>query len=220
MKTLLVTILSTICFNTYSQSILLYGGGNINQYFNWHVKDQHISKNYSPNSGFNFGIMYNAKLDSKPIEVGIELTQYNGYVLNSYIGLGINSISEFDSKKYAIGIFILPIKIKIEKDIFYSIGLNAQYLISSQTIGYYSSTIAGKTKIQEINNTIKEPKLIAGIVNKFQIQLKLQEGLFVVPQLNLYLGIGKEFENTDTAIHSARGSLNLGISKSIRKRKS
>lgn len=156
---------------------MVYGGGNINQYFNWQVKDQHISKNYSPISGFNFGIRYDTKLDSKPIEIGIEISQYKGSVHNSYTSLGMQSTSEFDSKKYAVGIFILLIKIKIENDIFYSIGLKAQYLISSQNIRYYSSTLAGKTEIQEIKNTIKEPKLIAGIVNKFQ--LKLKEGFLL-----------------------------------------
>jgi hypothetical protein len=134
-------------------------------------------------------------------------------------GLGGSSTTNAEVEKYALGLSIFPINIRILKELRLNFGGEFSYLINSDVIGTKSSwnMSSGGKKVDLADGSVDIFKEFNfGIISRLEYNYKVYNHWYLTPEYNFYLGFTNEFDNIESNVYSFRHYFMLGIVNRIK----
>ena len=198
-----------------SQQIGFSGGYCQNHFHDFHKDEGHLMTDYEEGSGYSFNInLDNVHLDTLLFRFSFNFTKYDGSIMTTDGGLGGSSTTNADVEKYALGLSIFPINIKIFKELRLNFGGEFSYLVNSKVHGTKSAwnMASGGNNIDLEDGSVDIFKEFNfGIISRLGYNIKLLKYWYIVPEYNFYLGLTNEFDNIESNVSSFRHYFMLGV---------
>lgn len=203
------------------QRIEISGGFNRNQFYNLGRKDVHNSSRYNSGNGYSIGLsLEDLKLDTLPIKLSLEFTNYKGHLNVGSSGLGAGSSTDAQVNINTIGLGIYPLSFRPFKNLRFSLGSEFCFLLNEKTSATRYSWIiddathhlvSTKHELIDINN-----KFNVGILGHIGYDFELTDGWVIIPQYQFYLGLTDEFKNIEATTKSFRHYFKIGITRKFK----
>lgn len=201
------------------QQIGFSGGYCTNQFYNFIEEGGHTLALYQDGTGYRFNInLDNIRLDTIALRVSVHFEKFTGALMTSDGGQGGSSTTKAEIEKSVIGISLFPINIRIFKELKLSLGGELSYVVGSEVTG--SRTITSITAPWSYSNLHDNQAdffktFTFGIIGRVAYNFKLYQNYYLVPEYNFYLGLTREFDDTEIYTYSRRHLYMLGIAKRI-----
>jgi len=201
------------------QQVGFSGGYFTNQFYNFIEEGGHTSALYQDGTGYRFNInLDNIRLDTIALRVSIHFEKFTGALMTSDGGQGGSSTTKAEIEKSVLGISLFPINIRIFKELKLSVGGELSYLVGSEVTGskkITSISAPGSYTNLHDNQTAFFKAFTFGVIGRVAYNVKLYQNYYLVPEYNFYLGLTREFEDTEIYTYSYRNLFMLGIAKRI-----
>ncbi len=197
------------------QSINVFGGANINHFYDLNNSDSQ----YQKGNGYSFGIgILKFFPDSFPLRFDIGLDYYKGglSVYNGMVGGGTRTKAEVEKQSIMLGIYPLNFQI-FKRKFLINLGGRFSYLLKETTSGFqYEFTPSSDTLYSLDDGDVKiNYKFNFGISCRFAYLLNVYRGWSLTPQYLFFLGLTDDFKNTGVSTKSLRHIFAIGITKNI-----
>ena len=221
MKTFLISILFVLYpLLSSGQQIGLSGGYCQNHFHDFRKDEGHMITDYEEGPGYSFNInLDNVYLDTFLIRFSLNFTKYLGSIRTTDGGLGGGSTTKAAVEKYALGLSIFPINIKIYKELRLNFGGEFSYLVNSKVNGTQSSwnISSGGNNVDLDDGSVDIFKEFNfGILSRLGYNIKLFKHWFLIPEYNFYLGLTNEFDDIESNVYSFRHYFMLGVANRIK----
>ncbi len=216
---LLSSVFSLKLLLVSGQQIGFSGGYCTNQFYNFIEEGGHTSALYQDGTGYRFNInIDNIGLDSIPIRISVHYENFTGGLTTSDGGMGGGSTTRAEIEKSSLGLSLFPINIRIFKELKLSVGGELSYLVGSEVTGsrkITSISAPGSYTNLHDNQTAFFKAFTFGVIGRVAYNFKIYQNYYLVPEYNYYLGLTREFEDTEIYTYSYRHLYMIGIAKRI-----
>lgn len=202
-----------IFFSSSGQELEIYGGLNHQSFYDATGTD---SWRYHRDGGSIIGVsICEVPLGELDLRITASLNSYRGTVHWGYQAQGSGSNTEFNTKRYDIGVGVFPFNVLIIKHIHLNIGSELKILISDQTNGFTKSwslpNFDPKTTIIGQEGRDIHHDLHLGVIGRIAYAIHFTDAWLVLPQYSCYLGLTPEFAGAGPKIKSLRQYFCLGV---------
>lgn len=203
------------------QRVEISGGLNRNQFYNLGKQDVHNSSQYNSGDGYSFGLsLEDLNLDTLPIKLSLEFTNYKGHLNVGSSGLGAGSSTDAQVNINTFGLGIYPFNFNIFKNLRVCFGSEFRFLLNEKT----SATRYSWKMDDATHHVVSSEHELTGINEKFNVGIlghvgydfKLKSGWIIIPQYQFYLGLTDEFKNIEATTKSFRHYFKIGIARKLK----
>ena len=208
MKILVILLisLSVTITSLSAQQIEIFGGINSNHLFDSIDEDSSpYSSILESGKGYTIGFSFdNPNMNGYASRITVSYNKIKGRAITTFSDSGVipsGSYTDAIIDKSSINLAVYPFTF-IVQHIYFSFGLQGNILLSNTTTGEYGSTgINGSEAIGDISEAT-EPTFHKdfgyGVAMRAHYNIMLNNGLSIIPQYNLYYGIGEEYATAES----------------------
>lgn len=191
-------IISITAFSVAAQQIEIFGGINSNHFFDNISDNTEYSSNYESGKGYSVGFSFdNPNMNGYASRITLSYNKISGKVSTmNTAGFGGGSQTSAEIEKQSIHLAVYPFTFIVQK-IYFSFGLQANFLMSNSTQGFYGNLNSNELIPIEDNQDFHKD-LGYGVAMRTHYNIMLNNGLSIIPQYNLYYGIGEEYSTAES----------------------
>lgn len=199
-----------------AQSFEMFAGINSNHpYETVNEKSKPISATFQAAQSYSVGFSVgNLKLKGIIKRITLSHNKVNGYIGTT--SFYFTSSTDVQIDKHTVNLTLYPLVTTL-KNIHFSLGVQGNLMISRFSRGY-AGLLGTEPPPDYLNIELSAPNfhkaLGYGIAARTHYNIEFRNGISIVPQYNLYLGIGEEYSTAEyEKIRVWQQVLALGISK-------
>lgn len=224
-KFFILFLFSAFWLPGFCQQVGIFAGYGKNNFYDLTEENPHFISIYNYGNAANLGVRFERfkiidklRSDTFQLSMAVKFTYYSGKIDIETGGLGSGIKTVLRSKKYIVGLDIIPLNIRIYKELRLSLGGEISFLLSSENKGYRSgwSRNSASSFVSLEDTTIKfNHPVNIGLNLNLDYSFGMGGNFYFVPLYNFYFGLTNEFNNLGTTIRSYRHSINLGVAKRL-----
>lgn len=205
MKIRIILLLSSFITLTSlsAQQLEIFGGINSN-----HLFDSNDNSAFESGRGYTIGFSFdNPNMNGYASRITLSYNRITGSASTSELlspqppGLGNFRSTDAEIVKNSIQFAVYPFTFIVQK-IYFSFGLQGNFMLSNDTKGKSLFTSIGgeniETDISEVTEPTFHQDLGYGVAMRMHYNIMLNNGLSIIPQYNLYYGIGEEYATAES----------------------
>lgn len=208
-----IILLSSLLFALTSlsaQQIEVFGGINSN-----HLFDNNDNSEFKSDKGYAVGFSFdNPNMNGIASRITLSYNHVKGSLKTiSNISPGVMRSTQATVEKNSIRLAVYPFTF-IVQHIYVSFGLQGNFTISNNSLGSFETNEPGYLLTGEVNLEASEfhKDISYGATLRIHYNFMLNNGLSIIPQYNLYYGIGEEYTTPESdKIKSWQQLLAIGI---------
>lgn len=195
----LLPLLFIVALSSYShaQQFEIFGGINSN-----HLFDSNENSTFQSGKGYTIGFSFdnpNMNGIASRLTVSYNTVQGSASTVQS-LGTDGTTFTKAEIEKNSISVALYPFTFIVQK-VFFSFGLQGNLHLSNSTLGEVGSNgLSGSTTMELSDAT--EPQFHKdfgfGVTMRVHYNFLLNNGLSIIPQYNLYYGIGEEYSTLES----------------------
>ncbi len=211
MRYLILLCLSiSLSIHLSAQQIELFGGINSN-----HIFDSNDNSEFKSGKGYTVGFSFdNPNMNGIASRITVSYSKVKGNVNTiKNISPGIMQSTNVALEKNSINLGIYPFTFIIQ-NVYVSFGLQGNFTMSNNSAGMFETNEPGYLLYGEVNLDASEfhKDISYGATVRVHYNFMLNNGLSIIPQYDLYYGIGEEYTTPESdKIKSWQQLLAIGI---------
>ena len=186
-----------------AQQFEIFGGINSNHFHDGLSNDDlEYTSAYKSGKGYTVGFSFdNPNMNGYASRITLSYSKVRGSLETGFTDVNITDTSSFtdvDIETNKINLAVYPFTFIIQR-IYFSFGLQANLLISNSSKGEYGNiSVDGPTLRDIVDNDTFHKEFGYGLAMRAHYNIMLNNGLSIVPQYNLYYGIGEEYSTVES----------------------
>lgn len=204
MKFGFVTLFFFLCSLYYAQTFEFCAGYNLNRYFD-HFKDGHLTKEFTPGNGYQFGIGIRDFLKDTTIHLdphfSLVFSKITGQVYMNESYHVATTTYDFISEEYLLSLNFTLQSFKIGRSFFISPGISVFQLLGHEIEGYYyhwgvnaSQTGTTSSTVSMTRDEYRPNSTGIGFFLNLENEFTLNDQLSLSPRLIYYYGLSDKFQ--------------------------
>lgn len=192
-------LLLSLCISITSlsaQQIEIFGGINSNHFF-----DSNDDSEFKSGNGYTIGFSFdNPNMNGIASRITLSYNNIKGNVLTSETkSPGVSKSTTVALEKESFNLTVYPFTFIIQ-NIYVSFGLQGNFTMSNNSLGMFETNEPGYTLFGELNlnETEFHKEISYGAAVRIHYNIMLNNGLSIIPQYNLYYGIGEEYSTAES----------------------
>ncbi len=203
---ILLCLLVSMSSSISAQQVEFFGGINSNHLYDSNSKDAFpYSSSLSSGKDFTFGFSFdNPNMNGYASRITLSYSRITGSVSTGFVDPDLSDSGSFTSaniEKNTINLALYPFTFIIQ-NIYMSFGVQGNFMLSNNTTGEYGYINLGGQQPLGPTASATEPTFHKdigyGLAMRIHYNIMLNNGISIIPQYNLYYGIGEEYSTAES----------------------